>query len=483
MSGHRVVIVGGGLAGLSAAEALSRADCGLSIQLLEARRRCGGRAGSYDDPETQTEIDYCQHAAMGCCVNFLDMLHHCGLSRHLKRYRELTFLHPQHPPSRFAPNVRLPAPLHLIGTVDALRYLNRDQKRQIKRGLWKLFRTPSDHLSDVRASDWLAAANQSPETVAGFWDVILVSALGEQSRHVSMSAARKVLVDGFAIARGASDVLVPTCPLAELFGRLMVDVLVDRGVRVDCGKPVQSVGGDRIVRTRDASIAADAVVLAVPWHQLEKLLGNAGEGILPNRLPAKRLANIPTSPITGIHLWFDRPITSLDHAVMVGTTAQWIFRDPCDRHADTTPTQQHYYQVVISASVDTASIFKQQLIDQVLGELRHAFPAAREAKLIRHRVVTDPKSVFSIRPEVDAIRPHCHTEVEGLLLAGDWTQTGWPATMEGAVISGRAAADQILTSLQSIPPGSTVPQRPDRYKTARLLQLKAGWLARCLIRC
>jgi uncharacterized protein with NAD-binding domain and iron-sulfur cluster len=258
-----------------------------------------------------------------------------------------------------------------------------------------------------------------------------------------MAAARKVLIDGFANARGASDVLVPTLPLAEIFGRMLAEHLQSRGVDVQTGATVRQISAGGGVTTNNRHFEADAIISAVPWHQVSKLC---------DRWPApqrRQLANfdaiakIPASPITGLHLWFDAPITDLDHAVMVGTVAQWLFREPFgsrnrDRGDDL--PREHYFQVVISASADVTTVSKKDLVDQVLSELRTAFPAAQTAKLLRYRVVTDPNSVFSIRPEVEALRPPTVTQVPWLFLAGDWTQTLWPATMEGAVISGRKAA-------------------------------------------
>ncbi|MEL7338661.1 MAG: NAD(P)-binding protein, partial [Planctomycetota bacterium] len=220
-----IVIVGGGLAGLAAAEALSRTRPDLKLLLLESKRLCGGRAGSYRDPETAQEVDYCQHAAMGCCTNFLDLIERCGLGECFERIDELTFLHPKAAPSRFAASPILPPPLHLLGTINAQRYLSRTQRREIKRGLWKLMRTIPDELRSCSAGQWLSGAGQSESTQRDFWDVILVSALGEHSRHVSMAAARKVIIDGFAAARGASDVLIPKSSLAELFGRRLTEHL------------------------------------------------------------------------------------------------------------------------------------------------------------------------------------------------------------------------------------------------------------------
>ncbi len=151
---------------------------------------------------------------------------------------------------------------------------------------------------------------------------------------------------------------------------------------------------------------------------------------------------------------------------MVGTISQWLFRDPID---STRGAQDHYYQVVISASHDARQLPREALVDQVLGELRHAFPKAGDARLLRHRIVTDPKSVFSIRPEVEAIRPPARTPLPWLHLAGDWIATGWPATMEGAVISGRMAAASVLDR-EGLAPVSVDPG------------LRPAWLARWLIR-
>ncbi|MEM9589603.1 MAG: FAD-dependent oxidoreductase [Planctomycetota bacterium] len=150
-----------------------------------------------------------------------------------------------------------------------------------------------------------------------------------------------------------------------------------------------------------------------------------------------------------MHLWFDRPITEREHAVLVGTVSQWLFRDPCPNVSPLSDVAErgHYYQIVISASADANAMPKQELVDVILSELRATFPEACNATLTHFRLVTDPKSVFSIRPQVDAIRPASATGVPWLALAGDWTQTDWPSTMEGAVISGRKAASLAAESL------------------------------------
>ncbi len=174
---------------------------------------------------------------------------------------------------------------------------------------------------------------------------------------------------------------------------------------------------------------------------------------------------LPNSSISGVHLWFDRPITSQPHAVLVGTLSQWLFqREP----AEASP-QGHYYKVVISGARSLRSLTHAEVVQRVVGELAAAFPPAAAAKLLHSRVVTDPQSVFSIRPEVDAVRPPSRTALPCLQLAGDYVQTGWPATMEGAVISGRMAANGVLRKLGGVP--ATISEG-----------LPRNWLSRLLIR-
>ncbi|MCG8649517.1 MAG: FAD-dependent oxidoreductase, partial [Pirellulales bacterium] len=200
---------------------------------------------------------------------------------------------------------------------------------------------------------------------------------------------------------------------------------------------------------------ADHIISAVPWHAAPQLFASLGG------VDLRPIQAINASPITGVHLWYDREITARPHAVMVDTLAQWLFRQPFQSASQ----QGHYYQVVISATGDHRQLEKERLVGQITEELRHAFPAAGAAQLLHSRVVTDPNSVFSLSPQVDRIRPPARTALPWFHLAGDWIATGWPATMEGAVIGGRMAAASVLESERmsgiSVDPG-----------------LKRGWLAR-----
>lgn len=438
-SKKRVVIVGGGLAGLATAESLARVySSDLEIIILEAKRTTGGRAGSFQDSETGETVDYCQHVAMGCCTNFLALLERQGLDGQVHRYTRLQFFHPDYPASIFAPSRWLPAPFHLLPAFSSLRYLNRVQQRQIKYALFCLFRTGSEDVGDALAEPWLESHGQDDSTIRDFWSVIVVSALGESIERVSLAAVRKVFIDGFAGARGASDVIVPKRPLADLVGGQLTASIEQLGVEVKTGCMVRRVSAEKDVVLADGSVLpADHVVVAVPWHTVNNLVPPDAAGQLES------LATSPASPISGLHLWFDRQITDLPHAVLVGTVAQWVFRQPWENERSRTG---FYYQVVISASQSARCLPRQELIEIVLRELHHAFPQAHGAKLVKSKIVTDPKSVFSITPQFEELRPTSRTHLPWLHLAGDWIATGWPATMESAVISGRMAASSIVES-------------------------------------
>ena len=315
-SKKRVLIVGGGLAGLATAEGLvGNYRDHFDILLLEAKRTTGGRAGSFQDGNTGGTVDYCQHVAMGCCTNFLSLLERQGLGGQLHRYSQLKFFHPDYPVSTFEPSRWLPAPFHLMPALAGLKYLNRSQRRQIKYALLRLFRTSSTQLGDTSAEAWLDAHGQDKTTIQNFWSVIVVSALGESVDRVSLAAVRKVFVDGFAAARGASDVLVPKLPLVELIGGRLTAAIESQGVQVKTGQVVREISSDvesALVTTADGLVHhADHVVVAVPWHSVSDLLP---QGAVEN---VERLAHAPASPISGLHLWFDRQITKLPHAVMV----------------------------------------------------------------------------------------------------------------------------------------------------------------------
>ena len=455
----RVVIVGGGLAGLAAAASLVAAGLvagGWRVTVLEARRRAGGRAASFEDPVTGGLVDACQHVAMGCCTNFLDLCRGAGLAAALRQDRTLFFIGPDGARSACTPSRLLPAPLHLAPLLLDMRHFTFREKAALAWGMLRLARwRGKDEAPGPTASAWLESIGQPERVTRLFWQPVLESALGESIDLVSVAAARKVAVDGFLAHREAADLHVPTEPLGDLFGVRLVAWLRDRGVTVDTGRAVTAVDRDAAgrataVRCGDhETIPCDALIVALPWKQAARLI--------PDLVPA---ATGPTadmlagSPITAVHLWFDRAVVDLPHAVLVGRVSQWVFRgderragdragDETGDRAGTRPGSPGHCQVVISASRGLLGGDRDRLLETVVTELRELFPAARGAALLDARVVTDPTAVLSVRPGVEAVRPPACTRSPNLFLAGDWTATGWPSTMEGAVRSGRLAAEAV----------------------------------------
>jgi squalene-associated FAD-dependent desaturase len=464
----RVAVIGGGLAGLSAALALAENGC--AVELFEAKRNLGGRAGSFVDKATGETIDHCQHVAMGCCTNYLDFCRRVGAFDALRRVRTLHFIGPDGERCEFSPPRWLPAPLHLAAAMRRLTFLSNSERLSSVRAIGRLAKH-RDNSAAMSVGEWLRQQGQSPRQIEMFWSVVLVSALGEEIERASLAAARNVFVDGFMAARSAYEVYVPTVPLARIYDDFVAHRLEALGVVVHREVAIQRISGglggvDGLVLRDGESRRFEHYVLAVPWRLAPKLLDGRILAAMPNLV---RLADMPAAPISAVHLWFDRPITNLDHAVLVGRLSQWVFahgRPQADERAG------WHYQVVISASRNLAGRSQNEIMAAVCEELGFSFAEEREAKVLHGRVVTDRDAVFTATPEWESLRPSQTTPVPNLFLCGDWTATGWPATMEGAVRSGRLAAEGVLGSV-----GRNVAK--NRLVTP---DLPRGWLARWLIR-
>ncbi len=461
----RVAIVGGGLAGLAAAVALAETDC--RVELYEARRSLGGRAGSFRDASTDEVVDHCQHVSMGCCTNLTDFCRRVGIEGLFRRDRRLHFIGPDGRAFPFAAS-HLPAPFHLAPAFWGLKYLSTSERISIGRATWKLMRMfPDDAPGSPTIGDWLKQQRQSSRSIELYWNAILVSALGEELDRASLAAARKVIVDGFLSAREAYVVEVPRVPLDELYGAPLERWLADRGVSVHFNAAVRQVSCEeqpRIGLADGNEIRPDFVVVALPWHRIRDVV----DANLATRFPwLAAMDAVEASPITGVHLWFDRPIMPFEHAVLVGRLSQWVFHRAARDAAGAAPG--HYYQVVVSASRNLAGRDRGEVVDEVCRELSAIWPGAAAARRLHARVVTEHAAVFSVRPGLEQVRPLQASGVPGVFVAGDWTSTGWPATMESAVRSGYLAAEGIWESLG----------RPQRFLAA---ELRRGLLARMLIK-
>ncbi len=432
---ERVILIGGGLAGLAAATAL--AWKGLEVTLLESRTRLGGRAGSFTDAATGQVIDACQHVSMGCCTNFHHFCQTVGIGHLLRPQPRLYFLTPDGRVSRFGANP-LPAPLHLADSFFRLHFLSLRDKLRISWGLTWLRRDPGT--ADPPFADWLARHGQTPRTVARFWGLVLVSALNETPDRMGLRYARKVFLDGFLGHRRGFEVWLPTAPLDRLYGSELQAWCRRHGVRLVLGEAVQGirVDGRQVVGLGLRSgerMQAEWYVSAVPFDRLLDLVPPQIAAAEPYFANLRRLQ---TSPITSVHLWYDRAIMKLPHAVLVDCVGQWVFNR--GQVAD----GEHYIQVVVSAARAFRGLGHEQVQRLIAAEMARLFPAAAQARLVRARVVTEHAATFSPVPCVDSWRPEQTSPLRNLFVAGDWTATGWPATMEGAVRSGYLAAEALL---------------------------------------
>lgn len=454
-----VVIIGGGLAGLACAVAL--ADRGVSVSLFESRPRLGGRASSFEDKQTQHLIDNCQHVSMGCCDEFNRFCETVGISSSFRREKRLFFIGPDRPDptqaekqfkvNHFSANPCLPAPLHLLPAFGGLSYLSWKEKIGLARGLKQLALMPIDWNNEPTMAEWLADQRQSQNAIDRFWNVVLVSALSESLERISVSHARKVFVDGFLRARDNWHVLIPTVPLEQLYGDVILKRLEKQQAKVHLQTGVKRVqiadGKVTGVQIRDGQeISCERAVVAVPHQRVLSMLPDAFAG----RESLSKIEQIESAPITSVHLWFDREITELPHAVFVDCLSQWMFNR--SRIMQQSSEEGFYYQIVISASHNLTGESRQgrtqaEIIAEVIEELSRIWPETRQAQLNHSRMVTEHQAVFSVKPGIEQLRPSQRTEVAGLYLAGDWTSTGWPATMEGAVRSGLKAAEFLLNDL------------------------------------
>jgi squalene-associated FAD-dependent desaturase len=266
-----------------------------------------------------------------------------------------------------------------------------------------------------------------------------VSALNETLDRLGLKYARKVFVDGFLRDRHGFDVSIPVVPLARLYGDELQNWYARHGVNIALNASVSAIEVKErrvaLLRLRDGrEMAADWYVSAVPFDRLLELLPREVVGAMEC---FQRLRQLEVSPITSIHLWFDRHVMDLPHAVLVDCLGHWVF------NRGKTAAGEHYLQVVISAARSLKPLGRDEIERRIVDELKGLFPEARAASVLRSRVVTEHRATFSAVPDVDRLRPTQKTPIANLLLAGDWTITGWPATMEGAVRSGYLAAEAI----------------------------------------
>ena len=392
-----MIIAGGGLAGLAAAAALGRA--GFEVDLHESRPFLGGRATSFPVSDSEL-VDNCQHVLLRCCTNLLDFYRRAGVLDKIRFFDRCWFVEPGGRISTLRPSL-----------ASLLRFppLGPHDKLAIARGLGTMSREQHrPDLDNLTFAAWLAAHHQTARAIARFWRPIVVSALNEEPDRASALPAFQVFLQGFLGPDRGYEMGVPTVPLAELYSAPLPNVRVH----------LRST----LSRLDPTDPAADFYISAVPFERVADLVPGLGLD----------LARFEHSPITGIHLWFDREIMELSQAALLDRTIQWVFRK--------SPV---HYHLVVSASRSLVPLTRPEVIDLATRELGEFFPVVRQARLERAHVIKEARATYSPQPGLEAHRPGPATRFPNLFLAGDWTQSGWPATMQGAVRSGYLAAEAL----------------------------------------
>jgi len=426
----RVAVIGGGLAGLASAVALGSA--GFEVDIYEARNFLGGRATSWpvggEDSET---IDNCQHILLRCCVNLLDLYRRLGVENKIRFHREFHFIEPGGRVSILKRGL-LPAPAHFLGSFLKLKFLGIQDKVAIARAIDAIpreRRTRTD-LDRITMLDWLREKRQTDAAIGRYWRQVLVSAINEDLDRMAAVHGFQVFWLGMIALADSYEMGIPDVPLRDLYDEHSLGRA--GAVRIQHRSPVTAVeAGDssvRAIHTAAGRNEADFFVSALPFERLQPLVQTWVTPGLPIEWGA-----FEHSPITGIHLWFDRPVTSLPHATLLDRTIQWMFNK----------SEGRYIQTVVSASRSLLETPRNEIIGLAVRELAEFFPAVKEARLEKAQVVKEVRATFSAKPGLEALRPWSRTYLKNFFLAGDWTRSGWPATMEGAVRSGYLAAEAV----------------------------------------
>ncbi|MFE5191482.1 hydroxysqualene dehydroxylase HpnE [Streptomyces sp. NPDC056628] len=448
--GRDAVVVGGGLAGVTAALAL--ADAGVRVTLLEGRPRLGGLAFSFRRGDLT--VDNGQHVYLRCCTAyrwFLDRIDGAALAP-LQERLDVPVVDLGKPEGRRLGRLRrdpLPVPLHLGRSLAAYPHLSLAERARVGRAALALKGLdPADpDLDGQDFGSWLAAHGQSPRAVEALWDLVGVATLNAVAGDASLGLAAMVFKTGLLSEPGAADIGWSRVPLGDLHDGLARKALDSAGVRTELRTRATALSRDAdgrwSVQVPGETLHADAVVLAVPQRE--------AHGLLPDgALDApERLLRIGTAPILNVHVVYDRKVLAAPFLTALGTPLQWVF----DRTEAAGLTEGQYLAVSQSAAQDEIDAPVATLRERYLPELERLLPRALDARVKDFFVTRERTATFAPTPGVGRLRPGARTKAPGLYLAGAWTATGWPATMESAVRSGVGAAEAALGALGRPRPG------------------------------
>jgi zeta-carotene desaturase len=444
---RRVTIVGGGVAGMSAACAL--AEAGFRVQLMERRGYLGGRASSYLHPGVNEVIDNCQHVLFGCCTNLIGFYERIGVADQIHWTREMTMIEPGGRRSALGPSW-LPAPLHGLPKLLSAHAFTLADKLALARAFRILMRpVPADSTESL--SEWLKRNRQTQGAIERFWRLVIASALNADLDTISVPYAAKVIRELFMNSAEAGAMGMSTVPLSELYAGAERFLTVP-GSKILFNSNAESAEWDEetsewTLETREGKVVSDFLVLALPFEATAKFILQMPPAERADALLCK-IERHEHWPLCSVHLWFDREITDLPHAVLLDREIHWMYNK--SRLQPGRKSKGSYLELVQSASRAFAALPREQAIAQALAELVEFFPAAREAKLEKAALVKEVRATFGVPPGIDAFRPVSASPWPNCFLAGDWIQTGWPSTMESAARSGHLAAEAVYWAAEDV---------------------------------
>jgi zeta-carotene desaturase len=426
------IVVGGGFAGLSAATALAAG--GARVLVLEARPSLGGRAAAFTDPATGERVDNGQHVLFGCYEETFRFLRRIGAEDRVRLQDRLSVdvIDRDGRASRLS-CPPLPSPFHLLAGVltwNALPLLDRLSVLHLGRG---------GRLQPVQGEtvrDWLVRARQAPRLIELLWEPLAVAALNQSIDVAAAAPFARVLDTMLAGGPRGAALALPARPLDEMYALPAKSFVEQRGGEVRTSAPAHIICDELSVTLRGEALSARSVVCAVPWYALQDTLVSPPPALAQTVIDA---SNTAASPIVTVNLWFDRVVTDGMFVGLPGRTMQWVF----DKRT-IFGEQASHLSLVSSGAEQIVSRSNQELIDLAVAEVRAALPRSRTAALVRAVAVREKRASFSVAPGQPA-RPPTRTAVPGLFLAGDWIDTGLPATIEGAVLSGHLAAAAALS--------------------------------------
>ncbi|MEZ5405791.1 MAG: hydroxysqualene dehydroxylase HpnE [Verrucomicrobiia bacterium] len=432
----KILILGGGVAGLSAAVHLTRS--GHEITLIEARQTLGGRSHSFRDPKTGDNIDNGQHILMGCYHATLELLHRIG-SQHLLRPEtklNVPYVSEAKPITRLQA-AALPAPFHLASAIFGFQELSLSEKfRAMEVGISARLDPKGEKWRSSTAAEWLQACGQTPNAIRSLWEPFCIAALNESISTASASLFGEVIRRAFLGSREDSTILFSRVGLSQLLVRPAANIIEAAGGKILCGQAIQKIHFENALAKKvefqnGTILEADAIISAMPWHAIRKLLPE-------NSSLAQQISHLHGSPIIGIHLWFDQEICDEPFLGFLDSSIHWLFNKT--KISDLEKTAYPSVALVISAAYEFEKTSQEELLQLALQECHRFLPKSKTAKLLHHFIYRARDATFQTRPETLSHRPDCQTPWKNFYLAGDWTNTGLPATIEGAIWSGKRAA-------------------------------------------